>query len=312
MQAKKPSWVFYNEYIYNRSSLFTNLGVVRSLKCQVHPCFNLKQPSVPLLLWEFSAAAVLDALLSIEELHTVYYDFSNNKTLADCKNILKIHTVKQRCRKDSENIDLVCVVTEHAQNTSFHQKLKEKGCFPYEQANRYLIHLHAALERIAHENEEAWMHINPDFIFFDEEDNLKLSPLITLKEKKPHVIGYKNPSEASSESSKGFRSMHWNIGVIYYEMLSGKLPWEEEDLKDVDYPPQVNASAIECLDVSNDCKEILKKMLQTGDVKASEGGIDLVKDLRGYIEIISSAQNSQVTTKAKTSALVRVLPSTLV
>lgn len=133
---------------------------------------------------------------------------------------------------------------------SLKDKLIQKGTIDVQTACRYIIQICQALQ-YAHHKGVIHRDIKPDNIMFDERGNAILTDFGIAKAKfaskmtatgtligTPH---YMSPEQLKGQAVDG-RSDIYSLGIMFYEMLTGRVPFEGEDtysigLKHIQEPP---------------------------------------------------------------------------
>jgi|ERR1035438_7244587 serine/threonine-protein kinase len=140
--------------------------------------------------------------------------------------VMRVFGGEERCR--------VYMVMEWCEGRLLRQILDEGGV-PHDRAIRIAIGILDALEYI-HENGVVHRDLKPENIMVDADDNIKLIDFGIASDSAARRLTYANftatlgtPNYISPEQVKGKRgdgrSDIFSVGVILYEMLSGKLPF---------------------------------------------------------------------------------------
>jgi len=137
------------------------------------------------------------------------------------------------------------IVTDSYNRGDLRSYLKEKGALPEDQAVRILMQLVCGLKAL-HQLQHTHAALRPENILLHEEDGrltAKLSNFIFARAYKgdnkakfplPYDSQYLAP-EVLRENIIDPKSDIWSLGIIFYEMLFGTLPWSgktKEELRD--------------------------------------------------------------------------------
>ena len=172
------------------------------------------------------------------------------------------------------------------------RQIMDEGRIPQDRAIRIAIGILEALEYI-HANGVVHRDLKPENIMVDEQDNIKLIDFGIASDSSARRLTYANftatlgtPNYISPEQVKGKRgdgrSDIFSVGVILYEMLSGKLPFSgpsplaamNDRLLNHPTPPSVADPSI-----SPQLQEVLYRALERDPANRYPKAHDFVSDL---------------------------------
>jgi tRNA A-37 threonylcarbamoyl transferase component Bud32/CheY-like chemotaxis protein len=150
-------------------------------------------------------------------------------------NIVKIHA-------QSYTEDFMYMIMEYFPGGDLHKRIAASQGLPLSQALRYLVQIATGLNSI-HSCNIIHRDLKPSNIMFRADDSLALIDFgiskelsvvdeITSENMVMGTVGYMSP-EAGQGHQTDHRSDIYSLGVIFYEMLTGKKPYTGKDPADV-------------------------------------------------------------------------------
>lgn len=145
----------------------------------------------------------------------------------------------------SQEFKMHYVVMEYVEGETLRDLLNRKKKLEIEVACKMMSQLASALS-FAHRQSIVHRDVNPTNIVITKNDYIKLVGLalskvldpqeeqlnLTVKGQAMGTVGYISPEQAKSAADVDFRTDIYSLGVIFYECVCGKLPYEPEVLKD--------------------------------------------------------------------------------
>ena len=133
--------------------------------------------------------------------------------------------------------DIYYIIMEYVDGITLKQYLNKKGHLDYKEATRFIIDVAAAL-KCAHEHKIIHRDIKPHNILLTRDLVPKVadfgiaraitSSTVTMTNQTMGSVHYISPEQARG----GFvdeRSDLYSLGIMYYELLTGQLPFDEEN-----------------------------------------------------------------------------------
>lgn len=150
-------------------------------------------------------------------------------------NILKIY-------QESYTEEFMYMVMEYFPGGDLHRRIAEKQGLPLDEALHYLLQISAGLKSI-HSRGVIHRDLKPSNIMFREDGSLAIIDFgiskelavadeITSDNMVMGTVGYMSP-EAGQGKKVDARSDFYSLGIIFYEMLTGKKPYIGKDPADV-------------------------------------------------------------------------------
>lgn len=278
-QSRPKKWILRGNYIVDTGRSYDKLGIAELLRAKTYYCMDPSNPDLDYLCIEFSIEMLTELVSRPNDIVLRYENQKcNGEMESQNNNLLEVHKVLPNFGPDGS----ICVFTESVKDTSIKKQLAEGKKFSTEEALKIFAQLYNALKQLAKSGVTP-VQIHPGFILFDLQDNIKLSPICYLINTDPNIRCYINPDEASGRIESGIAPMIWNAGVIYYELLTGTLPWSMSEMEG-GYAPPVENTKIDELggEFSEDCKQILKVMLRVDEFQHMESE-ELVRRVEKYI-----------------------------
>lgn len=137
--------------------------------------------------------------------------------------------------------DKYCIVMEYAEGETLKTLIKRIGPVPEARSKKILKQI---LEGLSYAHSKGIVHrdIKPSNIMIDKDDNVKIMDFgiakilgdrnLTKTGTKLGTIYYMSPEQVLGYKDIDQRSDIYSLGVTFYEMLSGKLPFESTDESD--------------------------------------------------------------------------------
>ncbi|NUM36054.1 MAG: SpoIIE family protein phosphatase [Candidatus Brocadiae bacterium] len=206
----------------------------------------------------------------------------------------------------SREFQMHYVVMEYIEGETLREVLNRQKKLPVETACKVISHLASALS-FAHRQNIIHRDVNPSNIIITKNDYIKLIGLalskvidpneermdLTMKGQAMGTMGYIAPEQAKSAAEVDFRADIYSMGVIFYECLCGRSPYDPNDLKDpVKYakalrqkpgqtPSKVNPLVPKALD------DIVMKCLDPNPEKRYQKADLVLDDVKTYTESLS-------------------------
>lgn len=172
-----------------------------------------------------------DEYLHNEEFVRRFRNESKAVAALDHKNIIKVMDV---CFDD----DLQYIVMEFIDGITLKTYIDNKGVLPWEEAVYFTIQILRAL-RHAHAKGIIHRDVKPQNIMLLENGVIKMadfgiarfsgSETKTVTDKALGSVHYISPEQAKGEKNIDARTDIYSVGVILYEMMTGKLPFDAEN-----------------------------------------------------------------------------------
>lgn len=203
------------------------------------------------------------------------------------------------------------VVMELIQGDTLRALLSREGRLKVEYACKIMSQLASALS-FAHRQSIIHRDVNPSNIIITKNDYIKLVGMalskvvdpneerlnLTAKGQTMGTVGYISPEQAKSAADVDFRTDIYSYGVIFYECLTGKMPYDPEVLKDpnkyakaLKQPPKDSPTKINPM-VPEALSQIVMKCLDPNPDKRYQRAEEIVDDIKIYTDSLhfSSAQ----------------------
>ena len=133
--------------------------------------------------------------------------------------------------------DIYYIIMEYVDGITLKQYLNKKGHLDYKEATRFIIDVAAAL-KCAHEHKIIHRDIKPHNILLTRDLVPKVadfgiaraitSSTVTMTNQTMGSVHYNSPEQARG-GSVDERSDLYSLGIMYYELLTGQLPFDEEN-----------------------------------------------------------------------------------
>jgi serine/threonine protein kinase len=145
----------------------------------------------------------------------------------------------------SQEFKIHYVVMEYVEGETLRDLLNRRKKLEIELACKMMSQLASALS-FAHRQNIVHRDVNPSNIVITKNDYIKLVGLalskvldpqeeqlnLTVKGQAMGTVGYISPEQAKSAADVDFRTDIYSLGVIFYECVCGRLPYDAEVLKD--------------------------------------------------------------------------------
>lgn len=169
------------------------------------------------------------------------------------------------------------LVTQNEQGRTLEEYVQEKGALDEEEAIRLLAPIIEALSYVWNTKKILHRDIKPQNIFITGSQEAKLTGFGIAKSSEAgqsleltgfgFTIGtpeYMSPEQIRAESDLDFRTDMYSLGITFYEVVVGHLPFEEDSpmylmQKHMDETPEAACKANE--NVSPACSAVIDKML---------------------------------------------------
>lgn len=233
-----------------------------------------------------------DAISQIKKEALFYIELSH-------PNIVRVYTY-------DEDKGVPFIVMEKVGNgETLYQLIRKKGKFTPEEVLKFLKPLSDALE-YAHKKGILHRDLKPQNILFTQDDQiLKISDFglgKKIKEGLSSVSGgvfkgtylYASPEQIELKKVGPFSDIY-SLGMIVYEMLSGKHPYEGLDLLQV-YHAILNQTLEDIKDVSKEVNEVVKKALSKDPQKRYQSAKEFFEEF----EIATLGKSKKTSSVVKT------------
>ncbi|MEO1815597.1 MAG: Stk1 family PASTA domain-containing Ser/Thr kinase [Acetobacterium sp.] len=192
------------------------------------------------------------------------------------------------------------IIMEYVDGITLKQYLMRKGRLDYTEATRFVMDISNAL-RCAHENKIIHRDIKPHNILLTRDLVPKVadfgiaraitSSTVTMTNQTMGSVHYISPEQAKG----GFvdeRSDLYSLGILYYELLTGKLPFDEENtvtiaikhIQEEIVPPKLLEPKI-----PERVNQIVVKLTQKKPDERYQNTDELTEDLEAVLENLSFA-----------------------
>ncbi|MDY6987894.1 MAG: serine/threonine-protein kinase [Thermodesulfobacteriota bacterium] len=188
--------------------------------------------------------------------------------------------------------DFDYIIMPYIEGSTLQDRLKEVGKFGVQECLRLMIKLTDALS-YAHKKNVVHRDIKPSNIMIDNHGHLVLTDFGISKDMGDlgltvpgKVLG--SPKYMSPEQIRGLdvdgRSDLYSLGLVFYEMIAGKHPFEGKDATSIYYsqahemPPRPDESVPE---IPGEVGDIIMKLLEKSPGQRYQKGDQLLKDLEG-------------------------------
>ncbi|KAL1132236.1 hypothetical protein AAG570_010193 [Ranatra chinensis] len=161
-----------------------------------------------------------------------------------------------------------------------HLRSQEKGRFPEPRAAKYMYQVADALE-YCHKNNVIHRDIKPENLLLDYHDNIKLADfgwsVHAPSNKRKTVCGTLDYLPPEMVQGKPYNSYvdHWCLGVLCYEFLVGKPPFETES-QNATYNKIVKVAVVYPQFMSTPARALISQLLRYDP--SSRIGLDCVKE----------------------------------
>jgi serine/threonine protein kinase len=188
--------------------------------------------------------------------------------------------------------DFDYIIMPYIDGSTLQERLKEAGKFGVQECVRLMIKLTDALS-YAHKKNVVHRDIKPSNIMIDNHGHLILTDFGISKDMGDlgltvpgKVLG--SPKYMSPEQIRGLnvdgRSDLYSLGLVFYEMITGKHPFEGKDATSIYYcqaheiPPRPEESVA---DIPGRVGDIIMKLLEKSPEQRYQNSGELLKDLEG-------------------------------
>ncbi|HRU51526.1 MAG TPA: SpoIIE family protein phosphatase [Planctomycetota bacterium] len=203
----------------------------------------------------------------------------------------------------SREFQMHYVVMECIEGATLRDVLNEKKRLEIDYACKIMSQLASALA-FAHRQHIIHRDVNPTNIIITKNDYIKLIGLalskvldpdqeniaLTVKGQAMGTMGYISPEQAKSAADVDFRTDIYSLGVIFYECLTGRSPYDPEALKKPSLyvralrsRPKVQPNKINTMIPAN-LNDIIMKCLEPNPDKRYQKVDHFLEDLKLYTE----------------------------
>ena len=197
------------------------------------------------------------------------------------------------------------LVMRYMPGKSLEEHLKQ-GVMPLSEAARLISRLAPALDK-AHTKGIVHRDLKPGNILFDQDGEPYLSDfgIVKLTEStitltRGGIVGtpaYMSPEQGMGEKSIDGRSDIYSMGVILYQMLSGKVPFEAKT-PTAQILMHINTPVPYIIDLRSDLPSAIQRIIERAMAKKRE---DRYKTMRALAEALEALVESETILPAKTS-----------
>jgi calcium-dependent protein kinase len=196
------------------------------------------------------------------KLNSIFYEVQTLQSL-DHPNIIKIYEAYQEA-------NFLHIVTEYCSGGELLERISSRMHFSEHLAALYMRQITSALIYL-HKNSIVHRDLKPENIFFsniDEDSSLKLINFSKISEN-DKTFHFRAPEDFSGHLSKS--SNIWSLGVIFYLMLSGSLPFSDRVKEDEHFISiqnlELDLTGNAWKTISDEAKSLLRSMLQVDSSK---------------------------------------------
>ena len=190
----------------------------------------------------------------------------------------------------------VVLVMEWLEGKTLQQLVVEKGALEWRQLIQWLIEACGGLE-VAHQNTIVHRDIKSSNLMITSDNHLKIldfglakhweaSAQLTMKGSVLGTPGYMSPEQASGDALD-HRSDPFSLGVVFFEGLTGKLPFQRESVTATLYAivnepvPYLGLYQIEAADR---LEPVMRRLLEKSPEDRYGDAVELKKDLEHLLE----------------------------
>jgi serine/threonine protein kinase len=201
--------------------------------------------------------------------------------------------------------DLEYIIMPYIEGSTLQQRVREKGSLGLEESLRLMIILTDAVA-YAHSNNVVHRDIKLSNIMMDCRGRIILTDFgiskdlgdlgLTLPQQVLGSPKYMSPEQIKGQEVDG-RSDVYSLGLVFYEIITGRHPFEGKDTNSMYYcqvhemPPKPEGFGS---DVPEKLSEIIMKMLEKSPERRYQSGEELLKDLEQYSSRLSVDQRKDV------------------
>ena len=221
-----------------------------------------------------------------EQAETRFINESKAVAMLSHKNIVSVYDV-------AIYPDMKYIVMEYLDGITLKEYLDKKGALPWKEACIYIGQVLRALEH-AHSKGVIHRDIKPQNIILQKNGEIKVTDFgiaklpndssLTTTEKAIGTVYYISPEQASGKETS-FSSDIYSVGVMLYEMLTGKLPFEADSAVSVaimqlqNEPPrprEINP------DIPEGLEQITLKAMQKEPTRRYQSAAEMLTDMEEF------------------------------
>lgn len=182
------------------------------------------------------------------------------------------------------------IAMEYVQGGDLRKMIDQQGQLSIAQAAKYIMHVCEALDYV-HLKEIYHRDIKPENILLTAEDGVKMVDFgIALAKQMPKIsvdgIRWLSGGYLCPDRTAGPTSDLYSLGVVFYEMLTGRLPFESGDLVELirmhesEPPPSLHQLRA---DIPAGLETIVNKMLAKTPEGRYQQAVEIIQALRPYL-----------------------------
>ncbi|KAI6218583.1 Aurora kinase [Aphelenchoides besseyi] len=158
----------------------------------------------------------------------------------------------------------IYLILEYALNGELMKKLEKKGCFSEEETAKFIYQVADALD-YCHQKNVLHRDIKPENILIDMNGDLKIADFgwsVHSASNRKTLCGTMDylPPEMVTNKPHGVQVDYWTVGVLCYELLCGKPPFECNNNKDT-YKRIAKAEFTVPEHISDDACDLIERLL---------------------------------------------------
>ncbi|HOD53415.1 MAG TPA: protein kinase [Candidatus Cloacimonadota bacterium] len=208
--------------------------------------------------------------------------------------------------------NLYCMVMEYAEGRTLRDVIRQTGPIPESRALKILNQL---LEGLGYAHKKGIIHrdIKPSNIILDSEDNVKIMDFgiarivgdkhMTKTGAKVGTIFYMSPEQVRAEKTIDQRTDIFSLGITFYEMLTGKLPYNTNTESDFEIMNEIVNQKLEDPRkyypyISDRVIDILNKMTQKLPQQRFAQCVEILQAVKSDLPLLKhEAQEIAIETK---------------
>lgn len=164
------------------------------------------------------------------------------------------------------------IVLEYASHGELFDYLVERGSLSIDQSLRFFRQMIFGLDYL-HAHAICHRDLKPENILLDEHDNVKIADFGFARWMKTNIVDtscgsphYASPEVIKGEPYDGRKSDIWSAGVVFYTLLCGRLPFEDNSIRGLLMKVKSGVFRMPP-DFPNDIKDLIQRMLTVDPAK---------------------------------------------